>query len=67
VKQEIVWDSILAQRSAGNKSIIGLMVESFLEAGTQKIPEDKSKLRYGVSVTDPCLDWAATERLLRGA
>jgi 3-deoxy-7-phosphoheptulonate synthase len=65
IKQEIVWDSILAQRQSGSKAIIGLMVESFIEAGNQKIPDDKSQLRYGVSVTDSCLDWVSTERLLR--
>jgi 3-deoxy-7-phosphoheptulonate synthase len=43
------------------------MVESNLEAGSQAIPEDRSKLRYGVSVTDPCIDWRTTEDLLRRA
>ena len=43
------------------------MLESNLEAGSQPIPEDRSKLRYGVSVTDPCIDWRTTEELLRRA
>jgi 3-deoxy-7-phosphoheptulonate synthase len=51
----------------GNRSIVGLMVESNLEGGNQPIPEDLSKLRYGCSVTDPCVDWATTERMLRAA
>jgi 3-deoxy-7-phosphoheptulonate synthase len=51
----------------GNRSIVGFMLESNLEAGSQPIPEDRSKLRYGVSVTDPCIDWRTTEELLRRA
>jgi 3-deoxy-7-phosphoheptulonate synthase len=43
------------------------MLESNLEAGNQPIPEDLSKLRYGVSVTDPCIDWLTTEEVLRRA
>jgi 3-deoxy-7-phosphoheptulonate synthase len=48
----------------GNGSIIGLMLESNLEAGNQKIPTDLSQLRYGVSVTDGCIDWESTASLL---
>ena len=48
----------------GNRSIIGLMLESHLEAGNQAIPQDLSALRYGVSVTDGCIDWATTESLI---
>ena len=48
----------------GNASVIGLMLESNLEAGNQKIPADLSQLRYGVSVTDGCIDWKTTEVLL---
>ena len=40
------------------------MLESNLEAGNQKIPADLSQLRYGVSVTDGCIDWESTESLL---
>jgi len=46
---------------------VGMMLESNLEAGSQEIPEDRSKLRYGVSVTDACIDWTSTEDLLRRA
>jgi 3-deoxy-7-phosphoheptulonate synthase len=49
----------------GNTSIIGVMIESFIEAGNQPIPEDLSQLRYGCSVTDACVDWATTETMLR--
>jgi 3-deoxy-7-phosphoheptulonate synthase len=41
------------------------MVESFLEEGSQAIPEDLSTLRYGCSVTDACLGWEDTASLLR--
>ncbi|HAK52822.1 MAG TPA: hypothetical protein DCM54_13105, partial [Gammaproteobacteria bacterium] len=48
----------------GNNSIIGLMVESNINAGNQSIPEDRSKIEYGVSVTDKCVDWATTEEMM---
>jgi 3-deoxy-7-phosphoheptulonate synthase len=46
---------------------MGLMVESNLYAGNQKIPHDVGQLRYGVSVTDACVGWETTERMLRQA
>jgi 3-deoxy-7-phosphoheptulonate synthase len=67
LKQEIVWKSVLEQRLAGNQALVGLMLESYLEAGNQSIPKNAADLRYGVSVTDSCLDWDSTERLLRFA
>ena len=51
----------------GNQSIVGLMVESNLGWGNQSIPADLSQLKYGVSVTDACVDWATTETMLREA
>ncbi len=60
-------NQIGAQRAAGRRSIVGLMVESFIEAGNQPIPADLSQLKYGCSVTDPCVDWATTEKMLRDA
>ena len=48
-------------------SISGVMIESFLEAGNQSVPKDLSQLKYGVSITDKCIDWATTERCLREA
>ena len=65
--QEEIWGTILPQRLAGNTAIIGLMVESNLHAGNQKIPKELHQLRYGVSVTDACVGWEATERILRQA
>jgi 3-deoxy-7-phosphoheptulonate synthase len=49
---------------AGNRSITGIMLESFLEAGNQPVSQGRAGLRYGVSVTDACIDWATTEALL---
>lgn len=63
--QEEVWNNVIAQRVAGNLGIAGLMVESFLEEGNQKIPQDLAQLKKGVSVTDACVDWETTERMLR--
>jgi 3-deoxy-7-phosphoheptulonate synthase len=40
------------------------MLESHLKAGSQSIPKDLSKLEYGMSITDPCIDWPTTENLL---
>ena len=63
--QETVWNSALAQRAAGNTALIGMLVESNLLEGNQPIPDDLSQLRYGVSVTDECVNWETTERMLR--
>lgn len=65
--QPKVFDQVLDQVIAGNKAICGMMLESNLHEGNQKIPEDLSQLQYGVSVTDKCIDWESTEELfLRG-
>ena len=58
---------VMHQVREGNRSVVGLMVESFLEAGNQPIPADLSQLRYGCSVTDACVDWNTTEQMLRQA
>ena len=65
--QPLVADNCVNQILEGNRSIVALMLESNLSAGSQSIPADLSQLRYGVSVTDPCIDWATTEQLLRSA
>jgi 3-deoxy-7-phosphoheptulonate synthase len=44
---------------------MGIMLESNIHGGNQPIPEDLSQLRYGISVTDACIDWEATATLLR--
>lgn len=63
--QPLVVRDCIGQIAAGNKSILGLMVESFIEGGNQPIPEDLAQLKYGCSVTDACIDWAATETMVR--
>jgi len=64
-KQEEVWKSVIEQRVGGTKSLIGLMVESHLNEGNQPIPKTLNELRYGVSITDSCIGWETTERMLR--
>ncbi|NTV07415.1 MAG: 3-deoxy-7-phosphoheptulonate synthase [Chlorobium limicola] len=60
-----VWENILEQKTGGNRSIAGVMIESNLCSGNQPFPEDPEKLRYGVSITDECISWEETERMLR--
>jgi len=64
-KQEDVWRSVIQQRIEGTQSLIGLMVESHLHEGNQPIPQNLKDLRYGVSITDSCIGWETTERMLR--
>lgn len=63
--QPLVMNNVGNQIVEGNQSIIGLMVESNIEWGNQKIPADLGDLKYGVSVTDGCVDWATTENMIR--
>ena len=64
-KQEDVWRSVIQQSIEGAHSLIGLMVESNLNEGNQPIPKRLKDLRYGVSITDSCINWETTERMLR--
>ncbi len=64
-KQEDVWRSLVEQRAAGTHAIIGAMVESYLHEGNQPVPANPKDITYGVSVTDACLSWETTERMLR--
>ncbi|HVU08579.1 MAG TPA: 3-deoxy-7-phosphoheptulonate synthase [Verrucomicrobiae bacterium] len=64
-RQEDVWKSVIQQRVEGTKSLIGLMVESSLFEGNQPIPKNPKDLKYGVSITDSCIGWETTERMLR--
>jgi 3-deoxy-7-phosphoheptulonate synthase len=65
--QPLVMRDVVHQIREGNRSVVGFMVESFIEAGNQPIPEDLSKLKYGCSVTDACVSWDTTVEMLRGA
>jgi len=66
-KQPGVFRNVLAQRCAGNKGIIGIMMESNLLPGKQELGDDPSKLQYGVSITDSCVGWEETAQLLQEA
>ena len=63
--QPLVARDIAAQIAVGNRSIVGLMIESNIAAGNQALQSDLGQLQYGVSVTDACIDWDTTEQLLR--
>jgi 3-deoxy-7-phosphoheptulonate synthase len=63
--QPLVMHDVTHQIMEGNQSIVGVMLESNIHAGNQSIPADLSQLKYGVSVTDACIDWPTTEKVLR--
>jgi 3-deoxy-7-phosphoheptulonate synthase len=63
-REPLVAEDCVGQILAGNRSIVGLMLESHLHGGSQPIPPDLAQLRYGVSITDACIGWETTERLL---
>jgi 3-deoxy-7-phosphoheptulonate synthase len=65
--QPLVMSDVVNQIRLGNRSLVGVMVESNLVAGNQPIPEDRSQLKYGCSITDACIDWETTEKMLREA
>lgn len=62
--QPLVLDNVTNQILEGNQSIIGVMIESHIGAGNQKIPAKLEDLQYGVSITDACIDWDTTEKAL---
>ncbi|GAX62179.1 phospho-2-dehydro-3-deoxyheptonate aldolase [Candidatus Scalindua japonica] len=64
-KQLEVLEDITRQILEGNQSIIGLMLESNINRGKQPVPSDRAALKYGVSITDACIDWQATENALK--
>lgn len=61
-EQAEVFQSVIQQVVEGNSSIAGIMLESFLYEGNQPM---SSQPRYGISLTDPCLSWQATEKLVQ--
>lgn len=65
--QQIVWQDVINQRIDGNDALIGLMLESNLNEGNQKNTGDWSTMDYGVSITDACISWEATEKLIVSA
>lgn len=64
-RQPEVMREVLEQIVGGNRSIMGAMLESNLAGGNQPFPQPREKLRYGVSITDACIDWETTESLVR--
>jgi len=65
--QPLVMADAVNQVRLGNKSLVGMMIESNIVAGNQVIPEDLSQLKYGCSVTDACVDWETSEQMIRDA
>ena len=59
-----VFEEVVRQRAEGDNSIVGAMLESHLHSGNQKFPQPLNQLAYGQSITDQCIDWETTERLV---
>jgi len=71
-KQPVVFEKIIRQIRDGNEGIVGIMLESYINADNQKLPENltgfnRTTLKYGVSVTDGCIDWKTTKKLILDA
>ena len=66
-RQKRVLRSVIDQVRWGETAIKGFMLESNINEGSQKIPDDLSKLQYGVSVTDGCIGWEETEQIVQHA
>lgn len=65
--QAAVLENVVQQILDGNTSIVGMMLESHLSEGNQPINCQKAELKYGVSVTDPCIGWEETEQIILAA
>ncbi|MEC4723213.1 3-deoxy-7-phosphoheptulonate synthase [Noviherbaspirillum sp. CPCC 100848] len=65
--QPLVMADVVHQVRLGSKSLVGVMIESNIVGGKQSIPADLSKLQYGCSVTDGCVGWETTEKMIREA
>ena len=63
-RQPIVFDNVINQITSGNKNIIGIMLESNLNPGSQSLNSDITDLEYGVSITDKCVGWEKTEEII---
>lgn len=66
-RQEAVLHNVVEQVIGGQKQLVGIMVESNLNEGKQPLLADRSQLKYGVSLTDGCIGWETTERILHEA
>ena len=65
--QPLVMADVVNQVRLGNRSLVGMMIESNIVAGNQAIPDDLGQLKYGCSVTDACVDWPTTEKMILDA
>jgi len=65
--QEMAWRSVVEQRVGGNDALVGLMLESNLFEGKQKFGSSPAGLAFGVSITDECISWETTEKLVSWA
>jgi 3-deoxy-7-phosphoheptulonate synthase len=65
--QPLVMADVVHQVRLGSKSLVGVMIESNIVGGKQAIPADLSQLKYGCSVTDGCVGWETTEKMIRDA
>jgi 3-deoxy-7-phosphoheptulonate synthase len=65
--QPLVMSDVIQQIKHGNRSLVGVMIESNIVSGNQPIPSDLAQLKYGCSVTDGCIGWEDTEAMLRKA
>ena len=66
-RQHIAFEDVLSQRINGNANLVGVMLESNINPGAQKLGSDPSTLEYGVSITDACIGWEETVNLLEWA
>ena len=67
-KERVAFFDVLDQRISGNSNLVGVMLESHLNEGNQRLDESNpGSLSYGVSITDPCINWEETEELLTSA
>ena len=67
-KERVAFFDVLNQRLAGNANLVGVMLESHINEGNQRLDESNpGALAYGVSITDPCINWEETEELLTTA
>jgi 3-deoxy-7-phosphoheptulonate synthase len=63
-RQPLVFEDVVNQRAEGNSSIVGIMLESNINPGSQSLGEDPDNLEYGVSITDACVGWEKTKDII---
>ena len=63
-RQPLVFEDLISQRAEGDTGIVGVMLESNINPGSQKLGADPSTLEYGVSITDACVGWDKTEEII---